>query len=106
MLRLAMRMRTLSPLAATGDGPFGPIEMGGMFTTVKVRQGLAANDYKDPGWYKHPQGSVAHEVTVDVAEEPVRPPALDTRRKANLRAVKPGTMLGMNTMPGMKMKHE
>ena len=93
-------MRTLSPLAATGDGPFGPIEMGGMFTTVKVRQGLAANDYKDPGWYKHPQGSVAHEVTVDVAEEPVRPPALDTHRKANLRAVKPGTM------PGMKMMHE
>jgi manganese oxidase len=84
----------------TGDGQFGPIEMGGMFTTVKVREGLAANDYKDPGWYEHPQGTVAHEVKVDVAEEPVRPPALDTHRKANLRAVKPGTM------PGMKMKHE
>ena len=45
----------------TGTGPFGPIEMGGMFTTVKIRDGLARDDYKDPGWYKHPDGSVAYE---------------------------------------------
>jgi manganese oxidase len=32
-----------------------------MFTVVKVREGLARNDYKDPGWYKHPAGTVAHE---------------------------------------------
>ncbi|MFX5634240.1 hypothetical protein ABTE18_20460, partial [Acinetobacter baumannii] len=25
----------------TGDGPFGPVEMGGMFTVMKVREGLA-----------------------------------------------------------------
>ncbi len=47
----------------TGSGQFGPIEMGGMFTVVKVREGLARNDYKDPGWYKHPQGTVAYEWT-------------------------------------------
>jgi len=45
----------------TGTGPFGPIEMGGMFTVVKVREGLARNEYKDPGWYRHPKGTVAHE---------------------------------------------
>jgi len=45
----------------TGAGPFGPIEMGGMFTVVKVREGLARNDYKDPGWYKHPESTVAFE---------------------------------------------
>ena len=45
----------------TGRGPFGPLEMGGMFTVVKVREGLARGDYKDPGWYKHPKGSVAYE---------------------------------------------
>jgi FtsP/CotA-like multicopper oxidase with cupredoxin domain len=45
----------------TGFAQFGPVEMGGMFTVVKVREGLAANDYKDPGWYKHPQGTVAWE---------------------------------------------
>ncbi|MET0855609.1 MAG: multicopper oxidase domain-containing protein, partial [Telluria sp.] len=45
----------------TGEGPFGGIEMGGMFTVLKVREGQARHDYKDPGWYKHPPGSVAVE---------------------------------------------
>ncbi len=45
----------------TGSGPFGPIEMGGMFTVVKVREGLARDDYRDPGWYAHPPGSRAYE---------------------------------------------
>jgi hypothetical protein len=43
----------------TGEGPFGPIEMGGMFTVVKVRRDLAPGDYRDPGWYQHPPGTVA-----------------------------------------------
>jgi hypothetical protein len=46
----------------TGTGPFGPIEMGGMFTVMKVREELAPGDYRDPGWYKHPQGTVAYAV--------------------------------------------
>ena len=45
----------------TGTGPYGPVEMGGMFTLVKIREGLARDDYKDPGWYKHPDGTVAYE---------------------------------------------
>jgi FtsP/CotA-like multicopper oxidase with cupredoxin domain len=44
----------------TGEGPFGPIEMGGMFTVVKVRPDLAS--YADPGWYEHPDGTVARKV--------------------------------------------
>ena len=54
----------------SGAGPFGPIEMGGMFTVVKVREGLARGDYKDPGWFKHPQETVAREWngTAPVAE--------------------------------------
>jgi manganese oxidase len=47
----------------TGYGQFGPLEMGGMFTVVKVRPGLAANDYTDPGRYQHPEGTVAYEWT-------------------------------------------
>jgi hypothetical protein len=47
----------------SGQGPFGPIEMGGMFTTMKVRAGLGRNDYRDPGWYRHPKGTVAFEHT-------------------------------------------
>jgi hypothetical protein len=42
----------------TGKGPFGPMEMGGMFTIVKVREGLAPGDGLDPGWYRHPAGTV------------------------------------------------
>ena len=41
----------------TGEGPFGPIEMGGMFTVVKIREGITS--YEDPGWYDHPEGTVA-----------------------------------------------
>jgi hypothetical protein len=34
--------------------------MGGMFTLVKIRADLARNDYRDPGWYNAPKGSVAY----------------------------------------------
>ncbi|HPW32354.1 MAG TPA: hypothetical protein PLF92_05535, partial [Arenimonas sp.] len=44
-------------------GPFGNIEMGGMFTMVKVRDDLAKGDYKDPGWYRHPKETVASRVS-------------------------------------------
>src|SRR6202167_3324730 len=43
-----------------GAGPYGDIEMGGMFTVVKIRADLAHGDYRDPGWYKAPAGSVAY----------------------------------------------
>jgi manganese oxidase len=39
--------------------------MGGMFTVVKVREDLAAGDYKDPGRFKFPSGSVAYEFNGD-----------------------------------------
>ena len=52
----------------TGQGPHGGVEMGGMFTVFKIREGLARNDYKDPGWYAAPTGSVAYEWTGTLAE--------------------------------------
>ena len=58
----------------TGTGPFGPIEMGGMFTVMKVREDLAPGDYKDPGWYKHPKGTVAYEVDAGQAGAPPSQP--------------------------------
>ena len=43
----------------SGEGPYGNIDMGGMFTVLKVREDLAPGDYRDPGWYHAPEGSVA-----------------------------------------------
>jgi hypothetical protein len=48
-----------------GQGPYGNLEMGGMFTVIKVRDELAAGDYRDPGWYRAPAGSIAKRVSRD-----------------------------------------
>lgn len=41
-----------------GEGPYGKLEMGGMFTVVKVRERLDG----DPGWYTPPEGTLARRV--------------------------------------------
>lgn len=46
-----------------GDGPFGMIDMGGMFTVLKVRDGITR--YDDPGWYEHPRGTVADSASIE-----------------------------------------
>jgi hypothetical protein len=63
------------------------MEMGGMFTTLKVRADLARGDYKDPGWYRHPKGTLAYEWTGEsppatVAPQPAESggPTLDVRK--------------------------
>mgnify|MGYP003551698824 FL=1 len=48
-----------------GKGPYGNLEMGGMFTTVKVRDQLPRDSYADPGWYDAPKGTVAARVSSD-----------------------------------------
>jgi FtsP/CotA-like multicopper oxidase with cupredoxin domain len=75
----------------SGFGQFGAIEMGGMFTVVKVREGLARDDYKEPGWFKHPEGTVAFEWK---GEAPPAPRADESQPGSDpggieLRAVKP-----------------
>ncbi len=52
----------------TGTGPFGAIGMGGMFSVVKVRDDVKRGDFKDPGAYKHPVGTVASEYTAEMPE--------------------------------------
>ena len=62
----------------SGSGPFGPIGMGGMLTVVKVRDDVQPGDYRDPGWYQHPPGTVAYEFTGTLPETPRAPqPAAD-----------------------------
>ena len=45
----------------TGQGPFGGVEMGGMFTVLKVRRDQKPGDYSSPPWFQHPPGTVAYE---------------------------------------------
>jgi hypothetical protein len=35
--------------------------MGGMFTVLKVREGIT--NYDDPGWYAQPEGTAARKVS-------------------------------------------
>ena len=44
-------------------GPFSYIDMGGMFTILKVHPDLKS--YDDPGWYKNPPGTVADDASAE-----------------------------------------
>jgi FtsP/CotA-like multicopper oxidase with cupredoxin domain len=56
----AMPMPRNSVPMLGGQGPYGTIDMGGMFTIVKVRDDM---DYdRDPGWYQQPRGTSAWRV--------------------------------------------
>ena len=59
-----------------GEGQFGPVGMGGMFTLLKVRDELPQGYDADPGWYQHPPGMVAGPVGADgrpIAHPPTAP---------------------------------
>jgi FtsP/CotA-like multicopper oxidase with cupredoxin domain len=58
MMDMGRPKNTLQMMA--GRGPYGDIEMGGMFTVLKVRDGLTS--YDDPGWYAPPEGTRARKV--------------------------------------------
>ena len=66
-----------------------------MFTVMKIREGLAPNDYQDPGPYRHPTGTVAYEFKGETAQVP-----------AQSNAPAPRTPQPPMTKPGMGgMKH-
>ncbi len=71
----------------TGRGPYGAIEMGGMFTSLKVRAGLQAGDFKDPGWYAQPTGTQAHEVATGAPA--VNRPSASSPATPSATAIKP-----------------
>lgn len=59
MMMMTLPDNSISMLG--GAGPFGIIDMGGMFTILKVRDKLKGD--KDPGWFDNPSGTVAGEAT-------------------------------------------
>ena len=73
----------------TGEGPFGNIEMGGMFTMVKIRRDQKPGDYADPGWYRHPPGTVSYEWTGETPAAPRAPQAGAAASDVNLTVRKP-----------------
>jgi hypothetical protein len=62
-----------APMMA-GQGPFGAVGMGGMFSVVKVRRDQKPGNYSDPGWFAHPPGTVAYEYN-GATPDPARPAA-------------------------------
>jgi manganese oxidase len=59
MQRVMAGPRNTPPMMG-GEGPYGMVGMGGMFTVLKVREGIRT--YEDPGWYQQPPGTQAWKV--------------------------------------------
>jgi manganese oxidase len=63
MSSMRMAMPTNSIPMMGGKGPFASIDMGGMFTVLKVRARPELED--GSGWYQHPKGTVADVAPAD-----------------------------------------
>ena len=75
-----------------GDGPFGNVGMGGMFTILKVRDN--DKDLKNDLWYRNPRGTVASRVeSADNGDGKATP-------SKNMHM-----MNGTGSMPGDSMNH-
>jgi manganese oxidase len=89
-MEMPMPQNTLPMM--TGFGQFGPMEMGGMFAVIKVRGGLAPDDYRDPGAYRHPAGTVAYEFKGNAGEPPrVAGGTASAQPAAEFKVIKPGS---------------
>ncbi|MGL6071462.1 multicopper oxidase family protein [Craterilacuibacter sp.] len=74
----------------TGHGQYGPLEMGGMFSVLKVRKDQRPGDYRDPGWFRHPAGTVAYEYTGALKAPQRQKPQPATPGGTTVKAKKPG----------------
>jgi len=79
-----------APMMA-GQGPFGAIGMGGMFSVLKVRDRLPAGwkPGQDIGWYRHPAGTVAAEWTGPTPPAAAPAPAATAPAKRTVQVRKP-----------------
>ena len=65
-----------------GPGPHGYIDMGGMFTLLKIRKVLPAGG--DPNWYVNPPGTVASEASAaELKRDSIDPGAPSTAGAAH-----------------------
>jgi hypothetical protein len=82
----------------TGAGLYGLIEMGGMFTVLKVRDGQKPGDFTDPGFYKAPAGKIAQCISSD--PDFGKPHRRQPYGPSSAPAATP-KMPSMESMPGM-----
>ena len=75
MADMSMAVPPNSVPMAGGPGPFGTIDMGGMFTVVKVRDHV--DGFGNPADYVHPPGTLAAEASAaELARDGVDVPAM------------------------------
>jgi len=88
-----------------GDGPFGSVGMGGMFTILKVRDELKEGE--DSGWYPNPPGTVAESVHKS-SETPVPSTLYTCPMHPEVRQSQPGSCpkCGMTLKPEMSQHKE
>jgi hypothetical protein len=90
---------TISMKGATG--PFGDyISMGGLMTILKVRDKLASYD-EDPGWYRHPAGTVA----LKAADIDLNRDGIDVNASIDSGADDQGTVTGHAPSTGGGHRH-
>ena len=71
MAEMGMRVPENSIPMVGGPGKHDYITMGGMFTVLKVRDGIRS--YADPGWYENPPGTLASLATAgDLSRNGIR----------------------------------
>jgi len=63
MAEMHMKVPRNSLPMVGAPGPFDVIDMSGLLTLLKVREGITS--YEDPDWYKHPEGTVASLAAAD-----------------------------------------
>ncbi len=103
----------------TGEGPFGSVEMGGMFSVVKVRRDQKPGDYKNPGWYKNPRARWRTNTPARWRSQPASKPkvanpcpakrsparTLSSRSKSRLRTAATDRLLSSSTTQGNYETH-
>ena len=83
-----------------GEGPFGKVGMGGMFTILQVRDHLKEGE--DPDWYPNPPGTVAARVGGPVTPEASGPVTYVCPMHPEVRQSQPGSC----PKCGMTLKQE
>ena len=79
------------------QGPHDYITMGGMFTILKVRDGIT--DFADPGWYDDPKGMARSATQAELSRDGINPGQMTKHRSSQ------GHMARDMEKPDMKHEH-